>query len=320
VSTLALTASADRQLAPLALTPDAARALTDEVKADAAALWSKLLALYEGGAHTVLGYSSWADYCAAEFDMSQSSAYRMLDAGRVVAELEAHSPNGDSPANEAQARALVPLLNDEVELVEMWRELRAEYGDRLTAEKVRNAVRDRLRLEQRIGSLNSSESTEWYTPAAAIAAVRAVLGAIDLDPASNAFAQRVVQATTYFDAETDGLAQPWSGRVFCNPPYGTACPKFVAKALQEFEAGNVSAAVLLLSGYSFDTQWFRPLWRHLLCFSDGRIRFYNALGEPGRPSTASVFVYLGPDWSRFAEVFGQFGAVVARWPYEERAT
>jgi hypothetical protein len=32
------------------------------------------------------------------------------------------------------------------------------------------------------------------------------------------------------------------------------------------------------------------------------------------PTAASVFVYLGPHWPRFAEVFGQFGPVVARWP------
>lgn len=61
-----------------------ARRLTDEVKADAAALWAKLLQLYEGGAHTALGYSSWADYCEAEFEMGKSHAYRILDAARVI--------------------------------------------------------------------------------------------------------------------------------------------------------------------------------------------------------------------------------------------
>lgn len=54
---------------PDVLSIDEARRLTDDVKADAAAMWAKLLTLYEGGAHTVLGYS-WADYCATEFDVS----------------------------------------------------------------------------------------------------------------------------------------------------------------------------------------------------------------------------------------------------------
>ena len=44
---------ADRTGMARALTE--ARSLTDEVKRDAQALWEKLLALYEGGAHAALG-------------------------------------------------------------------------------------------------------------------------------------------------------------------------------------------------------------------------------------------------------------------------
>jgi hypothetical protein len=58
--------------------------LTEEVKADAAALWAKLLELYEGGAHKVLGYSSWGAYYEAEFGASKSDGYRLLDAARVA--------------------------------------------------------------------------------------------------------------------------------------------------------------------------------------------------------------------------------------------
>jgi hypothetical protein len=49
--------------------------------------------------------------------------------------------------NEAQARELAPLLRDEDEdaVVEVWHELRDEYGERLTAEKVRAAVERKLR-------------------------------------------------------------------------------------------------------------------------------------------------------------------------------
>lgn len=47
-------------------------------------------------------------------------------------------------SNEAQARELVPLLSDETAVVEVWRELKAEHGDKVTAEKVRTAVRQRI--------------------------------------------------------------------------------------------------------------------------------------------------------------------------------
>jgi hypothetical protein len=118
--------------------PNEARRLTDEVKADAAALWVKLLRLYEGGAHTALGYSSWADYCAEEFDMGKSQAYRVLEAARVV---EAIPQLGNGAPSEAVARELVPVLREDPEDVEeVWAEVVEEHGPRPTARQVRERV------------------------------------------------------------------------------------------------------------------------------------------------------------------------------------
>lgn len=128
-------------LAPLTVAQ--ARAITDEVKGDARALWAKLLGLYEGGAHTALGYRSWADYCAAEFEMSDASAYRLLQAARVVAQL----PIGSQPSNEAQARELARLPEPEV-IREVWQEVKEERGDAVTAADVREAVDRRLGIER----------------------------------------------------------------------------------------------------------------------------------------------------------------------------
>ena len=93
-----------------------ARNLTNEVKLDAVWLWRKLLRLYRGGAHTLLGYSSWAEYCAEEFDMGKSQAYRLLDSGRVMESLD-ESPNGERPASEAVARELVPVVRRDPERI-----------------------------------------------------------------------------------------------------------------------------------------------------------------------------------------------------------
>ncbi len=120
--------------------PAEARRLTDQVKRDAQELWRRLIELYEGGAHTALNYPSWHEYCADEFGFSRSHSYRLLDAGRVAASIP-------QLGNEAQARELVPVLRDDDEdaAVNLWQELRAEFGDKLTAEKVRAAVEKRLR-------------------------------------------------------------------------------------------------------------------------------------------------------------------------------
>jgi hypothetical protein len=125
----------DQALVPV-LGPSEARRLTDEVKRDAEELWRKLVELYNGGAHTALGYSSWQAYCETEFGFGRSQSYRLLDAGRV-AELVPHGG-----MNERQARELAPLLRDEGEngVAEVWSEVRAEHGELLTAKKVRTAV------------------------------------------------------------------------------------------------------------------------------------------------------------------------------------
>ena len=46
---------------------EAARALTDEIRADAEMLWAKIVDAYTGRVWQILGYSSWDTYCGTEF-------------------------------------------------------------------------------------------------------------------------------------------------------------------------------------------------------------------------------------------------------------
>lgn len=119
------------------LSRDEARSLTDEVKGDAERLWRKLVELYDGGAHLALGYSSWGAYFKTEFGASERHGYRLLDAGRA---LELVSDQLVTPVNEAQARELVPLLDEPEKLREAWAE--ASSDGEPTAPKVREAVRE----------------------------------------------------------------------------------------------------------------------------------------------------------------------------------
>jgi len=182
-------------------------------------------------------------------------------------------------------------------------------GQEFCSPKCRQAGFRKAQASKNVAALTKSESNEWYTPPRYIEAVRRVLGGFDLDPASSADANAVIQAARYFTEEDDGLKQEWKGRVWMNPPYGRLAASFVVRLAEQYGAGNVSAAVVLLSSASTSTTWFRSLWRAgpALCFTDHRINFNGVKGN----TTGSIFTYLGPDRATFKAEFAQFGMVVA---------
>lgn len=124
------------------LSRDEARSLTDEVKVDAERLWRKLVELYEGEAHKVLGYSSWGAYFKAEFGGSKSRAYQLLDSGRVLDVVRQSTTVDSAPANEAQARELAPLLDKPEVLRETWAEVIEQHPEP-TAQQVRDIVQQK---------------------------------------------------------------------------------------------------------------------------------------------------------------------------------
>lgn len=68
---------------------------------------------------------------------------------------------------------------------------------------------------------HSTESAEHYTPSEIVEAARAVMGNIDLDPASTAFVNKnLVKAVKYYTVRTNGFSKQWEGNVFLNPPGG----------------------------------------------------------------------------------------------------
>jgi phage N-6-adenine-methyltransferase len=197
--------------------------------------------------------------------------------------------------------------------IDRWRQKLADPARFETAFQHASARYVRILEFQSIDAqLKASDSNEWYTPAQYLDAARRVLGAFDLDPASNPTANRDVQAERYFSIEDDGLSREWRGRIWLNPPYGGLSGAFVARLVEQFAAGLVVAAVLLVNSNSTDASWFQPLWNHLLCFTDHRINFISPDGPESGSTHGSVFVYFGSDRHAFIREFTPFGAVVQR--------
>lgn len=157
------------------------------------------------------------------------------------------------------------------------------------------------------------DGDEWYTPAEYIEAARFVMGEIDLDPATCESAQETVQAQAYYTKQDNGLAQPWAGRVWLNPPYSTpAIRHFVSKLIDEHDKGNVTEAVILTNNSS-DTGWFHDLLsRYPACFTRGRVQFWRPNHEDFGARQGQTLFYLGRNVDLFKQVFSQFGQVVGR--------
>lgn len=126
----------------------------------------------------------------------------------------------------------------------------------------------------------SAESVEWYTPTAVVMALAdATGGPFDLDPCgARGSNTRTIIPAVYTLPTHDGLALPWFGRVFCNPPYN-ATGKWLAKAEEELAAGRARRAVFLIAART-DTKWWhrhveplRELGQERVTFLAGRLRF-----------------------------------------------
>lgn len=164
-------------------------------------------------------------------------------------------------------------------------------------------------MNQAMQILTSQATVEWYTPPDIIELARAVLGAIDLDPASNDIAQSWIRASTYYTAETP-LQAAWTGRVFLNPPFDDT-PAWVERLEREYTHGAVTAAILLVNsapGYG----WWERLWRNRpVCMLRERLRFYTVAGVAGgQAKKGQTIAYFGTDNRRFIDVFAPLGRII----------
>lgn len=132
-------------------------------------------------------------------------------------------------------------------------------------------------------TLFSSDSDEWATPPELFAGLDAEFH-FDLDPCATA---DNAKCTRFYTVADDGLAQPWHGTVFVNPPYSHA-GHWMAKAWQESRAG---AIVVCLVASRTDTAWWHDyaMLAHEVRFIRGRLRFVGAKNSAPFPSAIVVF-------------------------------
>jgi phage N-6-adenine-methyltransferase len=163
------------------------------------------------------------------------------------------------------------------------------------------------------GALGTGDN-EWFTPANIIEKARRVLGGFDLDPASNEIAQQTVKAKQFYTKDDDGLAKPWKGTIWLNPPYGRGLiDDFVDKLLKEIQANNVKQAIVLTHNNT-DTEWFEKLslTSCRICFTRGRLKFVNPTKEVSvaTPTNGQTLFYYGGNAYGFTSEFKDVGLIM----------
>jgi len=138
---------------------------------------------------------------------------------------------------------------------------------------------------------NSSISHSWQTPQHLLNSLYQVFS-IDLDPCSPTRNKRTapVCSKMYYTQDDDGLALPWFGTVFLNPPYGNNLKLWIEKAKKEVETGNAETAIALIPART-DTLWWHNYiasYAHII-FLKGRLRFGNSKQSAPFPSALIIW-------------------------------
>lgn len=130
----------------------------------------------------------------------------------------------------------------------------------------------------------SSETDKWATPQDFFNELDREFG-FNLDVCA---LPENAKTTRYYTPEQDGLAQPWEGVVWCNPPYGRQIGKWVERAALSARAG---AVVVMLLPARTDTKWFHEYiyGKAEIRFVRGRLRFGGAANPAPFPSMVVVF-------------------------------
>lgn len=124
---------------------------------------------------------------------------------------------------------------------------------------------------------------EWLTPPSIIKA----LGTFDLDPCSP-INRPWDTALNHFTVEDNGLLQPWSGRVWCNPPYGLEAAEWLKRCSLH------KNCIALIFARTETEMFFKYVWNeaHSVLFLQGRLFFHHVTGERAKSNAGAPSVLV----------------------------
>lgn len=132
-------------------------------------------------------------------------------------------------------------------------------------------------------------SVDWFTPSW----IFEELGLeFDLDPASPEGGVPWIPTKAYYTEKDNGLLQPWTGRIWLNPPYG----KHTSAWLEKMHHHRDGVALVFART---DCKWFHNYVAkaNAILFLKGRVKFVDGLGATGGggAGSGSMLVAWGLD-------------------------
>lgn len=96
------------------------------------------------------------------------------------------------------------------------------------------------------------------------------------------------KCAAYYTPEQNGLDQPWTGQVWCNPPYGRNVGQWVKKAHDTASGGGF---VVMLLPARTDTRWFHDYiyGKTEVRFIKGRLKFGSCQNAAPFPNMVVIF-------------------------------
>ena len=144
----------------------------------------------------------------------------------------------------------------------------------------------------------SSAHQAWRTPPDLLEKLYPIVGGMfDLDPCSPTADRRTasVKARLYYTGRTpedDGLALPWSGAVFVNPPYGRALKHWIQKCHDEAAVRRVSPCVALIPARTDSKAWHTWIAGKADVFMlRGRLKFVAEGSDATAPFPSALVVW-----------------------------
>jgi hypothetical protein len=244
------------------------------------------------------------DHSLASHDLSQKQRFDLIDEGIV-------DPDNETDGYELSQKQIFDAIDAGIISVEDEEDLPSPVSNVPASSSV-----NRDGVPVAVPHI-LSKNNEWYTPIKYIEAARELMGGIDVDPASCAQANETVQATTYYDIETNGLNKPWIGRVWLNPPYGREGGEsnqevWSVRLIEQHQSENTSEAILLVNA-AVDTKWFQRLFDYPICFPNHRINFTTPETTTSGSTHGSALIYFGNRTQEFVRIFNRFGVVVQKY-------